>query len=94
MTYFWENPTFTGNRASTAVGPWTTAYVDRLPDSAFLIVYKGKRHLPVKNHFGNYDCTHLSNAESRANQVKGVSAAERRRAKKRASDLYDRYCKK
>lgn len=87
---------------------WSTKYQNDLPDSAFLIVDedcvsykddKGRSHplscrkLPVKNHLGNYDCDHLRNAEARANQVKGVSQAERMRAKKRASDLYDRYCR-
>ena len=87
---------------------WTTEYINDLPDSAFLIVRKreveyvdekGRSHplssrsLPVKNHLGNYSCPHLRNAEARANQVKGVSRAEQMRAKKKASDLYDRYCR-
>jgi len=74
---------FTPEELEKAV--WTTAYVNDLPDSAFLYVEntgkkdedgktvpRNARHLPVKNSEGNYDCAHLRNAAARANQIKGV----------------------
>jgi len=60
---------------------WTTAYVNNLPDSAFLYVEPGgkkddegktvprsKRHLPYKNAEGQVDMAHLNNAASRLGQ--------------------------
>lgn len=59
---------------------WTTAYVNDLPDSAFLHVEEGdkdgegkttprsKRHLPYKTAEGNVDLPHLRNAISRLSQ--------------------------
>jgi len=107
-TYFWQNPI-----AALGLGKlqpnakWTRKYIDRLPDTAFLIVDKdmvnykeeGRSHplnsrsLPIKNHLGQYDCAHLKNAEARANQIVGVSAKTRKAAKKKASKLYDQLCK-
>ncbi len=62
---------------------WSAAYVNDLPDSAFLYIEPGGekdedgktvprslRKLPVKDAEGNYDCPHLANAAARANQVK------------------------
>jgi hypothetical protein len=63
---------------------WTRAYINRLPDTAFLYVdqkaasYKDDqgrshpldaRHLPYRNHLGNIDLPHLRNAISRAPQT-------------------------
>lgn len=96
MSFFWSNPVFqltqSGPRFSyVANAAWSTKYVDALPNSAFLIIHDdGKRSLPVKNHLGNYDCDHLKNAEARANQVEGVPSTVRKRAKKKASDIFDR----
>ena len=87
---------------------WSSKYIDNLPDSAFLIVRKkdvefkderGRSHpldtrsLPIRNHLGNLDCSHLRNAEARANQVEGVTSSVRKAAKKKASRLFDQHCK-
>jgi len=60
---------------------WTTAYVNSLPDSAFLYVEPGgkkdsngrtvprsKRHFPYKNAQGGVDMPHLRNAKARLGQ--------------------------
>jgi len=60
---------------------WTTAYINNLPDSAFLYVEsggkkdsegkttpRGLRHFPVKDASGNVDLPHLRNALSRIPQ--------------------------
>jgi hypothetical protein len=45
---------------------WTTAYIDSLPDSAFLYVdADGKRHFPYKDKSGAVDLPHLRNALAR-----------------------------
>jgi hypothetical protein len=66
----------------TAEKAWTAAYVNDLPDSAFLYVEEGEkddegktkprrlRHLPYKDEDGNVDLGHLRNAIARANQIK------------------------
>jgi len=77
---------------------WTTAYVNDLPDSAFLYVEntgkkdedgktvpRSARHLPFRDKQGNYDCRHLHAAAARANQIKGVTttiSAEKKQALK------------
>lgn len=60
---------------------WSTAYVNDLPDSAFLYIEEGGteedgkttprslRHLPYKNAEGEVDLPHLRNALARINQV-------------------------
>lgn len=66
---------------------WSTAYVNNLPDSAFLFVESGgkkdsegktvprsNRHLPYKDANGNVDLPHLRNAIARAPQMKDVPA--------------------
>lgn len=80
MSYFWENPI------------WSSAYIDSLPPSAFLVVYKGKHHLPVKNHLGKYDCAHIRNAISRAPQTTSIPAHLRKKAQARARALLKRHC--
>ncbi len=62
---------------------WTTAYINKLPDSAFLYIETGGtkdedgktvprslRHFPVKSAEGNFDIFHVRNAISRAPQAK------------------------
>lgn len=62
---------------------WSTAYINDLPDSAFLWVESGGekdedgkttprslRHLPYKDSSGNVDMPHLENAIARAPQIK------------------------
>lgn len=44
---------------------WSTAYVDGLPDSAFLYVANGDRKFPYKDSDGNVDLPHLRNALAR-----------------------------
>lgn len=60
---------------------WTTAYIDNLPDSAFLYIEPGGkkdgegkttprslRHFPVRDASGNLDMPHVRNAASRIPQ--------------------------
>ena len=62
---------------------WTTAYINKLPDSAFAYISPGGkkdkegktvprslRHLPYKDNSGKIDVPHLRNAISRAPQAK------------------------
>jgi len=62
---------------------WSTAYVNNLPDSAFLYIEsggskdsegkttpRGLRHLPYKDTAGKVDAAHLRNAIARASQIK------------------------
>ena len=58
---------------------WTRAYIDRLPNEAFLYVDKrtGKRSLPVMNHKGEISVPHLNNAKARLNQTNISQAAKR-----------------
>ena len=44
---------------------WTTAYIDALPDSAFLHIDENGRHFPYKDAQGNVDLPHLRNALAR-----------------------------
>ncbi len=62
---------------------WTTAYVNSLPNSAFLYCEDGadedksKRHLPYKNAEGQIDLPHLRNAISRLGQsATGTTSGE------------------
>lgn len=67
---------------------WTTAYVDDLPDSAFLFVEAGDkdedgktkprslRHFPVKDKDGNPDPAHVRNALARIPQAKVPPSAK------------------
>lgn len=77
---------------------WTTAYVNDLPDSAFLYVEAGGdkddegktvprslRHLPFKDKNGKIDLPHLRNALARLEGTKisdGVKAGIRKRAQR------------
>jgi hypothetical protein len=67
---------------------WTTAYVNGLPNSAFVVVEKGydpnkegmsdkgARHLPYKDNTGAVDMPHLRNAMARAGQIESVLGVE------------------
>jgi Mu-like prophage I protein len=78
---------------------WTTAYVNDLPNSAFLYVEPGskdsegktvprsKRHLPYKSKEGKIDLPHLRNAIARIPQMKGISAELKARLQARARKL-------
>jgi len=56
---------------------WTRAYINSLPDSAFIYIEPGykdgedkrARHLPYKDDTGKVDLPHLRNALSRCNQI-------------------------
>ncbi len=83
---------------------WSRAYVNSLPDSAFLHVEPGGRrdrlgrshpltlrHLPYKNRSGRIDKAHLRAAMSRAHQGKTkLPAATKERVFRRAEDIYER----
>jgi hypothetical protein len=82
---------------------WTTAYVNDLPDSAFLYVGAGGkkdpsgrtvprslRKFPVRGMDGKFDTPHVRNAISRAPQAKGMSAEEKARIQRKASDILKR----
>ena len=86
MNFFWENPTLQLN------AEWSGAYVRALPNSAFLVVYKGERHLPVKNHLGKYDCDHIRSAMGRALQTTSIPLHLRKKAQARAKVLFKKHC--
>jgi len=83
---------------------WSRAYVNSLPDSAFLHVEPGGkrdrlgrshpltlRHLPYKNRSGRIDKAHLRAAMSRAHQGKTkLPAATKERVFRRAQEIYGR----
>jgi HK97 family phage prohead protease len=79
---------------------WTTAYVNDLPDSAFLLVEPGGRkdpegktvprslrHFPVKNAAGEVDEPHLANALARIPQASSISASQRAAAMDKAKAM-------
>jgi HK97 family phage prohead protease len=72
---------------------WDTAYVNDLPDSAFLLIEpgghkdaqgktvpRGLRHFPVKNAAGDPDPAHVRNALARIPQASSLSASQRESA--------------
>jgi hypothetical protein len=83
---------------------WSRAYVNSLPDSAFLHVEPGGkkdrigrshplslRHLPYKNRSGRIDRAHLRAALSRSHQAKTkLPARVKEQAFRRAQELYRR----
>jgi hypothetical protein len=83
---------------------WSRAYVNSLPDSAFLHVEPGGkkdrigrshplslRHLPYKNRSGRVDRAHLRAALSRAHQAKTkLPARVKEHAFRRAQEIYRR----
>ncbi len=80
---------------------WDTAYVNDLPDSAFLYVEPGdkdedgktvprsKRHFPVKDADGSYDVAHVRNAIARIPQsnAPGLSAEKKASLQKKAQSI-------
>jgi HK97 family phage prohead protease len=79
---------------------WNAAYVNDLPDSAFLLIEAGGRkdadgktvprslrHFPVKNAAGDVDLPHLRNALARIPQASSISAAQRQAAMDKAKAL-------
>ena len=85
---------------------WTRAYINSLPDSAFLFIEPGykkgmnknARHLPYKDKNGKVDIPHLRNALARCSRIKPVlgkiSVEEaRRRACAKAQSVAKKYLK-
>lgn len=87
-----------------AKAQWSGAYVNDLPDSAFLYVEAGGkkddqgktvprslRHFPVRNHLGELDLPHLRNALARIPQssAPGLTAERRRELVERARRLLE-----
>lgn len=71
---------------------WSTAYVNSLPDSSFLLVYTDssgtkQRMFPVKDSGGNVDAAHLRNALARIPQASTLSADQRASAMTKAKAL-------
>ena len=61
---------------------WSTAYVNSLPDSSFLLVYTDaqgakQRMFPVRDANGKVDAAHLSNALARIPQASTLTADQR-----------------
>lgn len=88
---------------------WTRAYINKLPDSAFVIIEpaykqgktdnKNARHLPYKDDKGKVDLPHLRNAAARCSQIKAVTDSItteelRKRACKKVQSLVKKYLKK
>jgi HK97 family phage prohead protease len=71
---------------------WSTAYVNDLPDSAFLLVYtdaKGQkqRMFPVKDASGKPDADHVRNALARIPQASTLTASQRVEAMAKAKKM-------
>jgi hypothetical protein len=79
---------------------WSTAFVNDLPDSAFLYISPGGkkdsegktvprslRHLPYKDKSGKIDLPHLRNAIARIPQMKGIGADLKARLQAKARRL-------
>jgi HK97 family phage prohead protease len=71
---------------------WDTAYVNDLPDSAFLLVYtdaKGakQRMFPVKDASGKPDAAHIRNALARIPQASTLTASQRVEAMAKAKKM-------
>lgn len=69
-----------------AADPWTRAYVNSLPDSAFAAVEttpdgKKVRHLPHHDRSGRVDLAHVRNALSRLPQVHWTTPDEAAQAR-------------
>jgi HK97 family phage prohead protease len=68
---------------------WSTAYVNSLPDSSFLLVFTDsqgtkQRYFPVKDSNGSIDRAHLANALARIPQASTITADQRADAMKAA----------
>jgi hypothetical protein len=67
---------------------WTAAYINNLPDSAFLYVGPdGTRHFPVKDANGKPDAAHIRNALARIPQATSIPPAARATAMAKAKKL-------
>lgn len=81
---------------------WSTAYVNDLPDSAFLHVEPGGtkdeagktvprslRHFPIRDHRGELDLPHLRNAIARIPQsrIPGMTSQRLRELQDKAREL-------
>ncbi|HEY2301393.1 MAG TPA: hypothetical protein VGH66_05850, partial [Acidimicrobiales bacterium] len=71
---------------------WSTAYVNALPDKAFLLVFtdaKGvkQRYFPYKDANGKIDVPHLNNAIARIPQASTLTADQRAEAMADAKKL-------
>jgi HK97 family phage prohead protease len=71
---------------------WSTAYVNSLPDSSFLLVFtdaKGtkQRYFPVRDADGKIDVPHLNNALARIPQASTLTADQRAAAMVKAKKL-------
>lgn len=77
---------------------WTTAYVNALPDSAFLYIAPGgtktdgrtdgaHRYFPVKDASGKVDVPHLKNALARIPQASSIPASARETAMTKAKAM-------
>jgi HK97 family phage prohead protease len=82
------------------VAEWDTAYINDLPDSAFLLVAPGGRkdaagktiprnlrHFPVENAAGDVDTAHLRNALAQIGKASTITAAQRMAAMDKAKAL-------
>jgi len=82
---------------------WTTAEVNNLPDTAFLLVSPGGekdgegktvprslRHLPYRDKNGKVDLPHLRNALARIPQMKGVDESTKKRLTEHAQSLLEK----
>ena len=85
---------------------WTTAYVNSLPDSAFLFIEaggkkdkggktvpRGLRHFPVKDASGKLDLAHVRNAIARIPQSK-AKGLNKKAVQTKARSLYAQLRKK
>jgi HK97 family phage prohead protease len=79
---------------------WDTAYVNDLPDSAFLLIEPGGhkdaegktiprtlRHFPVRTASGTVDRAHVANALARIPQASTLSASQRESAMAKCKEL-------
>jgi HK97 family phage prohead protease len=70
---------------------WSTAYVNSLPDSSFLLVVgegdSKQRYFPVKDSSGTVDAAHLRNALARIPQASTLTADQRMAAMTKAKAM-------
>ncbi len=77
-----------GDDEETTKGVWTTAYVNALPNTAFLYSKGDQRHLPYKNAEGQVDLPHLRNALARLPET-NIPAATKDRLAARARHILE-----
>ncbi len=96
-------------RFNEQAAKWTRAYINSLPNSAFVIIEpaylrgetdnKNARHLPYKDKEGKVDPAHLRNAAARCGQIKAVTdsistESLRKKACARVQTLVNKHLKK